>query len=224
MIVSGTLQPGARITERQLSADTGMGLTPVREALTRLSQERLVLTLPRRGYVVAPITSKGVNDLFEIWRYICGAIAELAVRKADSGDLDRICRVFADEAGPPLNDTDPLARVGRGNAMFELLLSVARNDLMTDVYTQLSTQVARLFVIVFQHDEVPSGSAGGMSLADAARRRNGSTVRDLVMGYNDLVHHLVLELLRTQELGQTPAAYDAASVRTEAARRGPNSM
>lgn len=45
-IVDGRLAPGLRITERQLAADMGIGLTPVRQALARLDGENLVRTLP----------------------------------------------------------------------------------------------------------------------------------------------------------------------------------
>lgn len=200
LIVSGALPPGERVTERQLSADTGLGLTPVREALTRLSQERLVITLPRRGYVIAPITAKGVNDLFEVWRYVCGAIAELAVRKADAAELERICAALRRGEGGDWapKGSDPVDRVAQADELFGLMLSVVRNDLLSDVYAQLSIQMARLFALVFRHHEVPAASAGGASFDECVRRRDAGAVRELVIGYNDLVHHHVLELLRTE--------------------------
>lgn len=199
LIVSGELQPGQRVTERQLSADTGLGLTPVREALTRLSQERLVITVPRRGYLIAPITAKGVNDLFEIWRHVCGAIAELAVRKATPVEIEQICAALDGDQAAAADGADPLTRVAHGSDLFVLLSTVARNDLLSDVYAQLSIQMARLFALVFRHHRIAAPSVGGRSLADHVRRRDATAVRDLVMGYNDLVHHHVLEELRTRD-------------------------
>ena len=55
-IISCRLVPGQRITEKQLSADMGFGLAPVRDPLTRLDHEGLVRTLPGKGYQVAPTT------------------------------------------------------------------------------------------------------------------------------------------------------------------------
>ena len=74
-IVDCLLAPGLRITERQLAADLGIGLTPVRQALTRLDSENLVRTLPRRGYQVTPLTLGSVNELFQVWRILGPAIA-----------------------------------------------------------------------------------------------------------------------------------------------------
>jgi DNA-binding GntR family transcriptional regulator len=77
-IVDCRLAPGSRVTERQLAADLGFGLTPVRQALARLDSEDLVRTLPRRGYQITPLTIESVNDLFQVWRILGPAIAELA--------------------------------------------------------------------------------------------------------------------------------------------------
>src|SRR2546426_5848431 len=60
MIVSLELRPGAVIDERRLMDRLGIGRTPVREALRRLSQERLVEVYPRRGVFV---TGGGVREL-----------------------------------------------------------------------------------------------------------------------------------------------------------------
>jgi DNA-binding GntR family transcriptional regulator len=92
-ILRGELIPGQRVTEAQLSNDMGFGLTPTREALARLSAERLVITLPRKGYLVAPVTPEGVRELFELWRPICGALAELAAVNATDAEIDELCAV-----------------------------------------------------------------------------------------------------------------------------------
>jgi DNA-binding GntR family transcriptional regulator len=63
LIVSLELPPGAIIDERQLIESLGIGRTPVREALRRLSQEQLVEVFPRRGMFV---TGVDVGDLARI--------------------------------------------------------------------------------------------------------------------------------------------------------------
>ncbi len=54
-IVTLKLQPGETMTENRLTAELGMGRTPIREALQRLSWEGLVSVRPRMGIVVADI-------------------------------------------------------------------------------------------------------------------------------------------------------------------------
>ena len=72
-IVSLEMPPRFRFTEREISEQTGFGAMPVREALDRLNHDALVETIPRRGYRVAGLTLKSVDDFFTVW----GAVAPL---------------------------------------------------------------------------------------------------------------------------------------------------
>ena len=55
MIVTLKLAPGRVVSEFELAELTGIGRTPIREALQRLAREHLVSILPRRGIVVSEI-------------------------------------------------------------------------------------------------------------------------------------------------------------------------
>lgn len=55
-ILSIELAPGVTIAEADLTARLGMSRTPLREAIGRLAYEGLIVTLPRRGIRVIPIT------------------------------------------------------------------------------------------------------------------------------------------------------------------------
>lgn len=74
-ILSGKYQRGEIITELQLCSELGVSRTPVREALRRLFQERLIEDSPR-GTVVMGITRKDFEDMSAIRLRIEG----LAVR------------------------------------------------------------------------------------------------------------------------------------------------
>lgn len=77
-ILEGTLPPGTRLMELQLSARLGVSRTPVREAMHLLSMDGLVNTSVRRGTVVAPIKAEDLRDAMEVR----DALEELAARKA----------------------------------------------------------------------------------------------------------------------------------------------
>ena len=54
-IERGDFKPGDRLVESELAERLGVSRTPVREALIRLSGDGLVVTLPNRTTIVAPV-------------------------------------------------------------------------------------------------------------------------------------------------------------------------
>lgn len=77
-ILCGQLQPGERLMEIHLANQLGVSRTPVREALRKLELEGLVVTVPRKGALVADIAPSDLQDVLEVRE----ALEELAVRKA----------------------------------------------------------------------------------------------------------------------------------------------
>jgi DNA-binding GntR family transcriptional regulator len=66
MIVDGTLPAGARINEAHLSQSLSVSRTPLREALNRLSQEGTLVSTPRIGYSVRPLTQEEFEQIYDI--------------------------------------------------------------------------------------------------------------------------------------------------------------
>jgi DNA-binding GntR family transcriptional regulator len=62
-IHTGEYSPGQRLVERTLSAELGVSHIPVREALTKLEDEGLVVRLPRRGARVAELSPVSMAEI-----------------------------------------------------------------------------------------------------------------------------------------------------------------
>jgi len=62
-IVNGTLTPGEALHDDELCGWLGLSRTPVREALTRLRDERLVEMEPQRFTRVAPVCAVRTNGI-----------------------------------------------------------------------------------------------------------------------------------------------------------------
>ncbi|MHA6624802.1 GntR family transcriptional regulator [Pseudonocardia sichuanensis] len=77
-IIDGTLEPGERLLDGELSSWLGVSRTPIREALTRLESAGLVETKPGRYTIVSPIDPRTVADA----QVVTAAMNELAVRTA----------------------------------------------------------------------------------------------------------------------------------------------
>jgi DNA-binding GntR family transcriptional regulator len=81
-LVTLELAPGAVVSEQELCARTGLGRTPVREAIQRLSALGLLRILPRRGLLVSPIDGVAFLGLLETRRVLDRLVASLAARRA----------------------------------------------------------------------------------------------------------------------------------------------
>jgi DNA-binding GntR family transcriptional regulator len=75
-ILTGALTPGQRLSIGAIAKHLDISVTPVRDALRRLSADGLVTMLPRRGTFVAEFTQRTVRETFHARRIIEGASAE----------------------------------------------------------------------------------------------------------------------------------------------------
>lgn len=65
-LLAGNYQPGDRLGVEDLCNRYGIGASPLREALSRLSESGLVIALPNRGYRVASISKEEYRDLVDM--------------------------------------------------------------------------------------------------------------------------------------------------------------
>jgi DNA-binding GntR family transcriptional regulator len=89
-IIACRLWPGSEATEAGLAEHYSLGLAPIRAALSRLTQEGLVNVVPRRGYVIAPITSQSVQEIFQLRLLLEPAAAAAAAGRVDVAKLKKM--------------------------------------------------------------------------------------------------------------------------------------
>lgn len=65
-ILSGRIEPGARLIEGRLAGQIGVSRTPIREALHILEREGLLESIPRVGYRVKALEWDEVEEICEI--------------------------------------------------------------------------------------------------------------------------------------------------------------
>jgi DNA-binding GntR family transcriptional regulator len=93
-ILRGELAPGTRLVEWELAARLGVSRGPVRDALTRLEQEHLVVTYPRRGAFVLGVTAEDVRELFGLRILLESHAAQEASRRATAESLAELARLW----------------------------------------------------------------------------------------------------------------------------------
>lgn len=140
-IIRCVLPPGSEVSESKLAEQYGVGLAAVRKALSRLTQDGFVTPLPRRGYVITPITLRGIHDLLELR----SVLEPAAARKAAASREDSPLRIG--QADGPLEGSDSVGRLVflQENREFHLsIMELAGNALATNVMLGVMDSLERV--------------------------------------------------------------------------------
>jgi DNA-binding GntR family transcriptional regulator len=89
-IITGRLNPGERLVERELIAMMAVSRTVIREALRQLESEGLVAIIPNKGPVVRTLTVEEAHDLYTIRAVLEGLAARLFAEQADDKQIARL--------------------------------------------------------------------------------------------------------------------------------------
>ncbi|HEY2279736.1 MAG TPA: GntR family transcriptional regulator [Streptosporangiaceae bacterium] len=82
-ILAGRFAPGAKLSPRTIATEYNVSLSVVREALTRLTEQDLVVAAPQLGFSVVELDIEDVRDVSRLRILIEGAGLRGAVEHAD---------------------------------------------------------------------------------------------------------------------------------------------
>lgn len=82
-ILHGVFAPGEKLRMAALRERYDLGTGPLREALSQLVSERLVVAISQRGYRVAPMSLEEMHDIYDARAHIEGLVVELAIARGD---------------------------------------------------------------------------------------------------------------------------------------------
>ncbi len=86
-IVRGELEPGQQLSENSLAERIGVSRTPIREAIGRLREDRLVETVPQLGTFVARINATAISDAQFIRESLECAAIRISAQVAKEADV-----------------------------------------------------------------------------------------------------------------------------------------
>ena len=141
-IIHCTLEPGRQVTEAQLAARYELGKAPIRAALLGLCQEGLVRAIPRRGYLITPITMRDAQDIFQLRMLLEPTAARLSAGRVTNVPLRRLAELCSVRCKPGEASTQAAVDAHR-----ELHLTIAHasgNQRLEDALTRLYDDVERL--------------------------------------------------------------------------------
>lgn len=126
MIVTLRLAPGSLVSEAELMEKVGIGRTPLREALQRLTQERLVSVLPRRGMMITDVNILDQLEIVNLRRVVDRLIVSSAAKRLTSEQSERLLEI-ADAIEKAAIKNDSLEFMKLDGEFDQILQEASRN-------------------------------------------------------------------------------------------------
>lgn len=156
-ILNGSFAPGQPLRVAELSERYKISATPLREALSRLAGERLVVAAQNRGWRVAPVSIAEFEDLARARQAIEAALLDDAI---SWGRLEWESGIVAAhytlaQTPSPMGDLDTMENrqrwIAAHDAFHVALLAAGRSDWLKGFYQQTIEQLQRHHQAVLFH-------------------------------------------------------------------------
>ena len=178
-LITARLAPGEFLSEQDLAVRCRTSRTPVREACTRLMQDKWLSRIPRKGFMVIPISVRDIIDMYEYRKLLECFAAEKVAATATPGQIEELRSIVAPETVPRANLGDIL----RANTQFHRRLSeLAGNDRVTSQLQLTLGYVSRLDTLCTQ--TVP-GWIGHANILKAIETHQAAEARNAMEAHID---------------------------------------
>ena len=171
MLVTMELPPGQVLQEKDLAQKTGIGRTPVREAIQRLASYGLIRVLPRKGLMIAPVSRQELAKIIETRRVLERLLVVKAAERA------------TEEQRKSLNSLAvQLEHSGNGSNLFlkldrqldEMLESACDNAFLAQAMAPLHAHCRRLWYLHHDQQDMAQAAERHFYLTKAVAAGDGS--------------------------------------------------
>lgn len=181
-ILNIVIKDGEFLTLAELASKYGVSKTPIRDALNALENEGYLKSLPRKGYLVVPITQNDMREYFQMRIILEKSAASLAVRFAQQSELDDIMKLAMQF--PKHNPEGDFAEFSRLNNIFHMsIIRAAHNTLMADICAGIMENLSRILMADSRQLDMSHEKEEHIAIAKALLDRDGVLVESLIIGH-----------------------------------------
>jgi len=190
-LIHAKLRPGDFLSEAQLAEQCRTSRTPIREACSRLAQDRWLSLIRRKGYLVTPVSVRDVVELYEYRKLLECFTAEKVAQSASHEQIGGLKVILGPESDPEENVAATLA----ANERFHLRLAeLATNQRVIDQLALSLRHVRRLDTLCTQ--TVP-GWIGHGDIMSAIEAHKPARARQAMAVHIDLSRDKMIKLFST---------------------------
>lgn len=142
-ISSGALRPGQRLVERDLCELLGVSRPPVREALRHLESDGLVVSLPKRGPIVAMLSAEDVLHIYQVRGALEGLAARLFTENATDEQIEEL-QAAAVALRQAVESNDINRVMHEKDRFYEILSKGCTNPLIATILASMKARIRML--------------------------------------------------------------------------------
>jgi len=195
LIVTLELPPGAVVREPELTERLGIGRTPVREALRRLAQERLVEVFPRRGIFVTKVDVRDLVQLCEVRVALEPEAARLAAERATQADLAELRAVLAELDGRRRRDARAL--IDLDERIHRAIYHASHNPYLAETLEEYYAHALRIWMVALARTDIGAAVGGHHAVLEAVVRGDGPRAARLMREHVESFETAVRDVLLT---------------------------
>jgi DNA-binding GntR family transcriptional regulator len=187
-ILEHRLPPGTKLGEERLAAVFGVSRTQVRQALARLTHDRIVTLVANRGAFVSSPTVEEAHEVFEARRLIEPDLVRRVAAKASAADVQTLREhVALESAARRANDKRAIIRLS--GDFHQIIADMAGNSFLARTMRELESLTC-LVIILYDAPDVPSCPYDEHSgIIDAIEGRDPDRASALMLDHLDHVEH-----------------------------------
>lgn len=178
-ILNLKIKDGDFLTLAELSYEYNVSKTPVRDALGALEIQGYLKSLPRKGYLVKPVTQRNITESFQMRSILEKAAVNLAVKIASDSELEEILNLamkFPEEL-----ESNEASGFNKLNGMFHMLIVRAtHNSLLIEMFEGIMDNLSRILRIDCKYVQFTNEKADHINIAKALVERDAKKADELV--------------------------------------------
>ena len=136
--------PGKLIPEKELCEEFGVSRTPLREAIKKLKEMKLVNVIPRYGTYVSPVDINEVRSAFEVKIKLEGLAGEVAAKRITNDKLNEM-KALIQEADVLLKEDGHRHLIEIDTRFHEIIYTATQNPILQEILENLHSRCARLW-------------------------------------------------------------------------------
>lgn len=182
-IMSGRLQPGARVAESVIARDLGVSRAPVREAGRLLESAGLLISRPNRGFFVRTMEAKDLDSLYELRMAIEREAAARLVRQGAEAVIPAL-RKHLDKMVALAGTDDIAAQVQADMQFHRLMIEGCGNRRFLSVFEQVASEIQLCVALIGHVNDAPENIARNHEMIITALASGDEAAARAAMDYH----------------------------------------